>query len=115
MKLILRPYRVNYDPSSVVSIATGYGLDGPGIESLWGRDFPHLFRNASWGKHGLLCNGYWVFPRVKKRPKRDAEHSPILVPCSEKSKPILLFALWAVRPVQSFSACTGVHFTLLTW
>ena len=26
---------------SVVGIATGYGLDGPGIESRWGRDFPH--------------------------------------------------------------------------
>jgi hypothetical protein len=25
-----------------VGIATGYGLDGPGIESRWGRDFPHL-------------------------------------------------------------------------
>ena len=31
-------------PSSVVGIATGYGLDGPVIESLWGRDFPHLSR-----------------------------------------------------------------------
>jgi hypothetical protein len=31
---------------SVVGIATGYGLDGPGIESLWGRDFPHLSRPA---------------------------------------------------------------------
>ena len=29
-------------PVSVVSIATGYGLDGPVIESRWGRDFPHL-------------------------------------------------------------------------
>jgi hypothetical protein len=27
---------------SVVGIATCYGLDGPGIESRWGRDFPHL-------------------------------------------------------------------------
>jgi len=27
-----------------VGIATGYGLDGPGIESLWERDFPHLSR-----------------------------------------------------------------------
>jgi hypothetical protein len=25
---------------SLVSIATGYGLDGPGIESRWGPDFP---------------------------------------------------------------------------
>jgi hypothetical protein len=27
-------------------IATAYGLDGPGIESRWGRDFPHLSRPA---------------------------------------------------------------------
>ena len=30
--------------SSVVSIATGYGLASPGIESRWGQDFPHLSR-----------------------------------------------------------------------
>ena len=29
-------------PVSVVCIATGYGLEGPGIESRWGRNFPHL-------------------------------------------------------------------------
>ena len=33
-------------PDSVVGIATGYGLDGPGIESRWGRDIPHLSRQA---------------------------------------------------------------------
>jgi hypothetical protein len=32
------------EPGSVVGIATGYGLDGPGFESVWGRDFPHLSR-----------------------------------------------------------------------
>jgi len=26
---------------SVVGITTAYGLDGPGIESRWGGDFPH--------------------------------------------------------------------------
>jgi hypothetical protein len=31
---------------SVVSIATCYGLNGPGIESRWRRDFPHLLRSA---------------------------------------------------------------------
>ena len=31
---------------SVVGIATGYGLDGPGTESQWGRNFPHLSRPA---------------------------------------------------------------------
>jgi hypothetical protein len=33
-------------PGSVVGIATAYELDGPGIESRWGRDFPHLSRSA---------------------------------------------------------------------
>ena len=36
----------NRGPGSVVSIATAYGLDGPGIESRWGRDFLHLSRPA---------------------------------------------------------------------
>jgi hypothetical protein len=31
---------------SVVGIETRYGLDGPGIESRWGRDFLHLFGPA---------------------------------------------------------------------
>jgi hypothetical protein len=31
-------------PGSVDGIATAYGLDGPEIESRWGRDFPHLSR-----------------------------------------------------------------------
>ena len=33
-------------PGSSVGIANGYGLDGPGIESRRGRDFPDLFRPA---------------------------------------------------------------------
>ena len=33
-------------PGSVVGIATGCGLDGPGIESRWGRDITHLSRPA---------------------------------------------------------------------
>jgi hypothetical protein len=33
-------------PCSVVGIATVYGLDGPGIESRWGPDFPHESRPA---------------------------------------------------------------------
>ena len=31
-------------PGSSVGIQTGYGLDDPGIESRWRRDFPHLSR-----------------------------------------------------------------------
>jgi hypothetical protein len=35
---------VGWDSS--VGIATRYELDGPGIESRWGRDFPHQSRPA---------------------------------------------------------------------
>ena len=31
---------------SAVALATGYSLDGPGIEFQWGRDFPHLSRSS---------------------------------------------------------------------
>jgi hypothetical protein len=37
----------------------------------------------------------------------------LLVPWSWKSRAIPLLPLWAVRPVQSLSACTRVHFTFL--
>jgi hypothetical protein len=40
----LQPLGTGRDSS--VSIAPGYGMDGPGIESQWGRDFSHLSRSA---------------------------------------------------------------------
>jgi hypothetical protein len=46
--------------SSLILIATRYGLDGPGIESSWGRDFPHPSRRTL-GPPSLLYNGYRVF------------------------------------------------------
>jgi len=49
---------------SSVGIATRYGLDGPGIESRWGRDFPHPSR-TTWGSPSLLYTGYRVFPGDK--------------------------------------------------
>jgi hypothetical protein len=33
-------------PGSSEGTATDYGLDGPGIEIRWERDFPHLTRPA---------------------------------------------------------------------
>ena len=59
---------------SSVGIATGYGLDGPGIEFRWGRDFPHLSRPAL----GPGTMGTGSFPGVK-RPGCDADPPPILV------------------------------------
>jgi hypothetical protein len=37
-------YKIASAPGSSVGIATDYGLDGPVIESRWGRDFPSLSR-----------------------------------------------------------------------
>jgi hypothetical protein len=54
-------------------IATDYGLDGPGMESRWGRDFPHLSRPT---QPPVKYNGYRVSPGGKVRPGRAADHSP---------------------------------------
>jgi hypothetical protein len=48
-------------PGSSVGIATGYGLDGPGIESRLGAIF-RTRSDRSWGPPSLLYNGYRVFP-----------------------------------------------------
>jgi len=63
---------------SSVGIATRYGLDDPGIESWWGRDFPYSSRPAL-GPPSLLYNGYQVFPGVKQ-PGRGFGHPPHLAP-----------------------------------
>ena len=65
------------------------------------------------GSHPISCTiGTGSFPGVKERPGRDADPSPLLVPLSRKGRAITLFPLWALRSVQSPSACTRVHFTL---
>jgi len=60
---------------SIVCIATGYGLDGPEIESRWGQDFPHLSRPAPGPTQPPV---QWIpgLSRGKERPGRDADSSP---------------------------------------
>ena len=66
---------------SIVGIPTGYGLDGPGIES-WGRGIFCTYADWHWGPPSLLHNGYWVFPSVKQLGC-GIDHPP---PSSSKAK-----------------------------
>jgi hypothetical protein len=68
-------YTLNFAICSVACIVTRYGLEGPGIESRWGRDFPHPSRPAL----GLTQHSIqWApdfFPGIK-RQARGVDHSP---------------------------------------
>jgi hypothetical protein len=74
---------------SSVGISTGYGLDGPGIESRWeARFFAHVQTGPE--AHPASCTmGTGCFPGVK-RPGRGADHHPLLAPRSGKSRAIPL-------------------------
>ena len=98
---------------SSISIATDYGLDGPGIESRWRRDFPLLSRPALGPTQPPVqwAMGTGSFPGIKSGRGVTLTPHPLLVPWSRKNRAIPLLPLWAVRPVQSLCACTRVHFT----
>ena len=53
-------------------MATRYGLDGPGIESRWGREFPHPFTPAHTTSYTM---GTGSFQGVKQ-PGRGVDHTP---------------------------------------
>jgi hypothetical protein len=100
------PAPVSDGPGSVVGIVTGYVLDGLGIESRWGARFSAPVQTGP-GAHPVPCTiGTGSFLGVKSGQSVTLTPYSLLVPWSWKSRAIPLFALWAVRPVQSLSAGT---------
>jgi len=73
---------------NTVSIATHYRLNVPGIESQWGRDFPHLSRPA--------------LGPTQQRPGCGVDHPP---PSSAEVKGRVELYLYF------FVACSRVNFT----
>ena len=58
-----------------VSIGTRYGLDGPGIESLWGAIFSTPVQTGPGAHPSSYTMGTGSFPGVK-RPGRGVDHPP---------------------------------------
>ena len=99
-------------PGSSVGIATGYGLDDPGIESRWGAKFSAPVQTGP-GAHPISCTmGTGSFPGVKSGRGVALTLHHLLVPWSWKGRAMPLLPLGAVQRVLSLSACTRVHFTL---
>jgi hypothetical protein len=64
------------------------------------------------GAHPASCTmGTGFFQGIKSDQGLMLTPHPLLVPWSRKSRAIPLLPVWAVRPVQSLSACTREHFT----
>jgi hypothetical protein len=66
----------------IIGIATRYGLDGSGIESQWGRDFPHPSRPVL--LYRLLYNGYRDSFQGVIRSGRGVDHARHLAPRLKK-------------------------------
>jgi len=72
-------------PGSSFGIATELRAGRSGIESRWGRDFPPV-QTGPWAHPASCTMGTRSFPEGKVRPGRAADHSPLLVPRSWKSR-----------------------------
>jgi hypothetical protein len=108
--IFLVPY--GFEPGRIVGIAIGYGLDGPGIESRWGARFSAPVQTGPGANPASCTMGTGSFPGVKSGRGVMLTPHPLLLPWSWKGITIPLLPLWAVRLVQSLSACTQVHYTL---
>jgi hypothetical protein len=87
---IIPPFR-----GSSVGIATRYGLEGPGIESRWGKIF-RTYPDRLRGPPSLLYNGYRAFPGGKGGRGVMLTTHPLLVSRLRKSWAIPPLTLWVL-------------------
>ena len=94
--------------------ATGYGMDGPGSNPSGVARYSAPVQTGP-GAHPASCTmGTGSFPGVKSGRGVTLTPHPLLVSWSRrKSRTIPLLTLWAVRSVQSLSACTRMHLTFI--
>ena len=84
--IFLFSYLVNCGPGSSVGIATGYGLEGPGIESRWGTRFSAHVQTGP-GAHPASCTmGTGSFQGVKSGRGVTLIPHPLLVPLVMKEQ-----------------------------
>jgi len=77
------------------------------------RDFPAPVQTGP-GAHTASCRmGTMSLSEINSCRGVTLKTHPFLVPWSRKSRAIPLLPLWAVWPVQSLSACTRVHITVI--
>jgi hypothetical protein len=76
-------------PGNVVGIATGYGRDGPGIESRWGRDVPQTVHGA---QPATCTMGTGSFLGVQSGRGVTLIPQPLLVPRSRKKVELYLYS-----------------------
>jgi hypothetical protein len=76
---------------SSVGITTGYRLGGPGIASLWGRDFPHLSRPALGPTQPLVQWVPGLSSEVESGRGVTLTPHPLLVPRSENRVELYLY------------------------
>ena len=93
-------FQVGRDSS--VGIANRYGLDGPVMESRWGRGFPHPSRPA-WGPPSPLYNGYRVCPGGKAAGAWRWLPTPSSAEVKERAELRIYSSSWPSWPVLGWT------------
>jgi hypothetical protein len=101
---------------SSVSIVTRYGLDGPRIESRWGRDFPHPSRRALGHTQPPIQGVLGLFPRGEVAGAWRWPHTPSSAEAKERVQLYLYSPSGPLWPVIGWTLSLPLQFLeVITW